>query len=142
MFGLPSFGNQYWEAYVAHESGVGSPPVRSAADMLAACLERFGEPELVEAAQGSLAEMLGDGDPAAILSGLLKMANSDVLRRARDARVGVMGATVVALSHARLLTLDGTSLKDLILHMPEISFEIFRVLTARIRSAEARLSEH
>jgi len=51
-------------------------------------------------------------------------------------------ATVVALGHARLLTLDGASLKDLILHMPEISFEIFRVLTARIRSAEARLSEH
>jgi CRP-like cAMP-binding protein len=49
---------------------------------------------------------------------------------------------VVALSHARLLTLDGASLKDLILHMPEISFEIFRVLTGRIRSAEARLSEH
>ena len=51
-------------------------------------------------------------------------------------------ATVVALSHARLLTLDGASLKDLILHVPEISFEIFRVLTARIRSAEQRLSEH
>jgi HEAT repeat protein len=50
-------------------------------------------------------------------------------------------ATVVALSHARLLTLDGASLKELILHMPEISFEIFRVLTARIRSAEKRLSE-
>jgi len=50
-------------------------------------------------------------------------------------------ATVVALSHARLLTLDGASLKDLILHMPEISFEIFSVLTARIRSAETRLSE-
>jgi hypothetical protein len=51
-------------------------------------------------------------------------------------------ATVVALGHARLLTLDGASLKDLILHMPEISFEIFRVLTARIRSAEKRLSGH
>ena len=50
-------------------------------------------------------------------------------------------ATVVALSHARLLTLDGTSLKDLILHVPEISFEIFRVLTARVRNAERRLSE-
>ena len=50
-------------------------------------------------------------------------------------------ATVVALSHARLLTLDGASLKDLILHMPEISFEIFRVLTARVRSAEKRLSK-
>ena len=50
-------------------------------------------------------------------------------------------ATVVALSHSRLLTLDGASLKDLILHMPEISFEIFRVLTGRIRRAEARQSE-
>ena len=50
-------------------------------------------------------------------------------------------ATIVTLTPARLLTLDGSSLKELILQMPEISFEIFRVLTKRVRTAEERLSE-
>jgi len=50
-------------------------------------------------------------------------------------------ATAVAVGPARFLALDGASLKELILQMPEISFEIFRVLTARIRQAESRLSE-
>lgn len=50
-------------------------------------------------------------------------------------------ATCVSSSHARLLTLDGPSLKALILQMPEISFAIFPTLTARLRTAEARLSE-
>jgi len=48
-------------------------------------------------------------------------------------------ATVVAAEASRLLLLEGGSLKELILQMPEISFEIFRVLTARVRAAEARL---
>jgi CRP/FNR family transcriptional regulator len=50
-------------------------------------------------------------------------------------------ATVVAQTPTRLLTLDGASLKDLILQMPDISFEIFRVLTRRIREAEKRLTQ-
>jgi hypothetical protein len=50
-------------------------------------------------------------------------------------------ATCVARSQARLLTLDGASLKALILQMPEISFAIFPTLTTRVRAAEARLSE-
>ncbi|MDJ0851360.1 MAG: cyclic nucleotide-binding domain-containing protein [Myxococcota bacterium] len=50
-------------------------------------------------------------------------------------------ATAVARSHARLLTLDGGGLKSLILQIPEISFEIFPALTARVRKAERRLSE-
>ena len=50
-------------------------------------------------------------------------------------------ATAVARTHARLLTLDGPSLKSLIQQMPEISFAIFPTLTARVRAAEARLSE-
>jgi HEAT repeat protein len=49
-------------------------------------------------------------------------------------------ATVVAVERARLLSLDGRSLKELVHQMPEIAFEIFRVLTARVRSAEQRLS--
>jgi HEAT repeat protein len=47
-------------------------------------------------------------------------------------------ASVVARDSARLLALDGASLKELILQMPEISFEFFRVLTRRVRAAERR----
>jgi HEAT repeat protein len=50
-------------------------------------------------------------------------------------------ATVVAEGRAHLLSLDGRSLKDLIHQMPEISFEIFRELTSRVRAAEKRLAE-
>ena len=50
-------------------------------------------------------------------------------------------ATVVADTRCRVLTLDGASLKDLILQMPEISFVIFRVLTGRVRAADAKLAE-
>jgi hypothetical protein len=49
-------------------------------------------------------------------------------------------ATVVAREPSRLLALAGTSLKELILQMPDISFEILRVLSARVRSAERRAS--
>jgi len=47
-------------------------------------------------------------------------------------------ATVVAAERSRMLRLDGESLKDLIRQMPEISFEIMRVLTSRVRRAESR----
>jgi CRP/FNR family cyclic AMP-dependent transcriptional regulator len=50
-------------------------------------------------------------------------------------------ATVIAAERSRMLCLEGESLKDLIRQMPEISFEIMRVLTSRVRGAEARLSE-
>jgi ATP/ADP translocase len=50
-------------------------------------------------------------------------------------------ATIVAVEPARLLSLEGESLKDLILQMPDIAFEIFRVLTRRVRVAERRLQE-
>ena len=49
-------------------------------------------------------------------------------------------ATIVAREPTRLLALAGTSLKELILQMPDISFEILRVLSARVRSAERRAS--
>ncbi len=48
-------------------------------------------------------------------------------------------ATVVAREPARLLTLDGDSLKALVLQMPEIAFELLRVMTARVRASERRL---
>ena len=38
----------------------------------------------------------------------------------------------------RMLTLAGEPFKELVLHSPEISFEIFKVLSARIRAAEVR----
>jgi len=48
-------------------------------------------------------------------------------------------ATVVAGTDARLLKLNGERLNELILQTPEIAFELFRVLTQRIRAAEGRL---
>ncbi len=47
-------------------------------------------------------------------------------------------ATVVAIDRCCLLTLEGAALKELILQMPEISFEIFRELTFRLKAAEDR----
>jgi len=47
-------------------------------------------------------------------------------------------ATIVVSKDARLASLAGDRLKELILAMPEISFEIFRELIARVRSAERR----
>lgn len=44
-----------------------------------------------------LATAPDEGEPAEILTDLLVQANEDVKRRAENARVGVMGATVVAL---------------------------------------------
>lgn len=50
-------------------------------------------------------------------------------------------ASVFAQTPTRLLTLKGDDLKDLVHEMPEIAFEIFRVLTARVRSSDDRLQE-
>ena len=47
-------------------------------------------------------------------------------------------ATVVVTEDARLLTLGAQPFRELILQTPEISFEVFRVLTERIRRAERR----
>ena len=47
-------------------------------------------------------------------------------------------ASVVASSDARLLALRGERFRELILQSPQIAFEIFPALTARIRAAEAR----
>lgn len=83
-----------------------------------------------------LATAPDEGDPADILTNLLMQANDDVKRRAENSRVGVMGATVVALliEHAvgyvawagdsrayllrdgrlRMLTKDHTLVQDLV----------------------------
>lgn len=51
-------------------------------------------------------------------------------------------ATIVAVSDVRLLRLEGARLKELVLQMPEIAFDFFRVLNDRVRSADQRLSEN
>ena len=48
-------------------------------------------------------------------------------------------AGVQVTKDSRLLVLKGEQLKDLVLQMPEIAFEIFKVLTSRIRQADDRL---
>ncbi len=50
-------------------------------------------------------------------------------------------ATVVASEDARLLTLNGARVKELIFEMPEISFDFFRVLTLRLKEANQRYQE-
>lgn len=50
-------------------------------------------------------------------------------------------ATVVANEDARLLTLDGGRVKELIYQMPEISFDFFRVLTMRLNEANQRYQD-
>ncbi len=47
-------------------------------------------------------------------------------------------ATAIASKDSRLLRLGGEPFKEIVLQTPEISFEIFKVLTARIRAAETR----
>jgi len=49
---------------------------------------------------------------------------------------GTRTATVVAADRSHLLRLDGNSLRELLMQMPEISFEMFRVLVERVRAAE------
>ncbi|MBW2495015.1 MAG: HEAT repeat domain-containing protein [Deltaproteobacteria bacterium] len=51
---------------------------------------------------------------------------------------GTRTATVVAADRSHLLRLDGNSLRELLMQMPEISFEMFRVLVERVRTAEGR----
>ena len=50
-------------------------------------------------------------------------------------------ASVVATTDVRVLVLEGSRLRELILEMPDIAFEIFQVLIARLRTAERRLEE-
>ena len=48
-------------------------------------------------------------------------------------------ATVVATRDLRVLTLDGARFTEMITQSPAISFEIFKVLTGRLRTAEERI---
>jgi CRP-like cAMP-binding protein len=46
--------------------------------------------------------------------------------------------TVVVSEDVRLLSLNGESFKDLMLQMPEISFEICRQLSSRLRAQDSK----
>jgi HEAT repeat protein len=50
-------------------------------------------------------------------------------------------ASVMVERNSRLLVLKGEQLKDLVEQMPEMAFEIIKVLTARIRQADERLKK-
>ena len=50
-------------------------------------------------------------------------------------------ATVVASQDSTLLKLGGESLKELILEVPELSFQLCRELSDRVRRSEARLQQ-
>jgi HEAT repeat protein len=52
---------------------------------------------------------------------------------------GTRTATVVAAERSHLLRLDGNSLRELLMQMPEISFEMFRVLVERVTAAEDQI---
>ena len=53
---------------------------------------------------------------------------------------GPRAASVVAVEPSHVLLLSGDSLRELLMQMPEISFEIFRVLVSRLRMAEERIT--
>ena len=53
---------------------------------------------------------------------------------------GTRATSVVAVEPSHVLLLNGNSLRELLMQMPEISFEIFRVLVSRLRMAEQRFT--
>jgi len=94
------------------------------------------------------------GDLYLVLSGLVHVyrghGSSEVLdlgTLSNGSYVGEMAifdnkprsATVVADRETRLLVLAGDRLKELVMQTPEMAFQIFQVLTTRIREVEARL---
>jgi HEAT repeat protein len=50
-------------------------------------------------------------------------------------------ATALARTPARILSLRGDRLRELVLEMPELAFEIFRELAERLRAADRRLED-
>jgi CRP-like cAMP-binding protein len=49
-------------------------------------------------------------------------------------------ATIVAASPVRVLVLAGERLRELAQEMPELAFDLLRVLADRVRSAEQKLA--
>ena len=87
--------------------------------------------------EGEVAIIKNHGTPSELR--LATMTSSDFIGEMAILDDAPRSATAVAVAPSKLLTLDGMSLKELILQMPEIAFAIFSVLTRRIREAEHRL---
>jgi CRP-like cAMP-binding protein len=102
---------------------------------------REGEPgdRLYLLLEGSVRVVKGHGTPQALELRTLQAVDyfGEMAVLADEPR----SATIMAASPARLLSLDGESLRELIREHPDISFSIFRVLTGRLRAAESRLTE-
>jgi len=100
------------------------------------CIVREGESgnELFLALEGSMDVYLGYDTPAR--REINRIEAIDYFGEMAVLDGEPRSATIVAREPCRLLTLDGHSLKSLIQQMPEISFEIFRVLTERVRHLE------
>jgi CRP-like cAMP-binding protein len=47
-------------------------------------------------------------------------------------------ATIVAATPVRVLVIGGDRLRELVRDMPELAFDLLRVLVERVRNAEAR----
>ncbi len=102
---------------------------------------REGEPgdRLYLLLEGSVRVVKGHGTPHALELRVLEAVDyfGEMAVLADEPR----SATIVAASPARLLSLDGESLRELIREHPDVSFAIFRVLTGRLRAVESRLAD-
>jgi len=114
---------------------------RDAAYLSGEVIVREGDPggELYLVLEGSAEAWLDYGGPDA--RQLSTMAAGSYFGEMAILDDAPRSATVVACEAARLLALDGESLKSLLREMPEIAFELIRVMTARVRAAERRLRD-
>jgi len=93
--------------------------------------------ELYILVDGEVRIMKGQGTPQELE--LKRMTSVDYFGEMAILDDEPRSAGVQVTKDARLLVLKGEQLKDLVLQMPEIAFEIFKVLTSRIRQADDRL---
>jgi CRP-like cAMP-binding protein len=102
---------------------------------------REGEPghELYLLLEGEVEVWAGFGGPAPKL--LNRLAAVSYFGEMAVLDDETRTATIVVTKDARVASLAGERLKDLIFSMPEIAFEIFREIIARVRRAERRLAE-
>jgi hypothetical protein len=102
---------------------------------------REGEPgsDLYVLLEGEVAVFTGWGTPQAVeVNRMRPVSCFGEMAVLHDSR---RSASVVVTRNARLARLGGQRLKELILQMPEISFEIFRELIERVRRAETEPKE-
>jgi CRP/FNR family transcriptional regulator, cyclic AMP receptor protein len=95
--------------------------------------------ELYILLDGSVRVVKGAGSPQELLLTRLEGVNyfGDMSILDDEPR----SASVIVERNSRLLVLKGEQLKDLVEQMPEMAFEIIKVLTARIRQSDDRLHQ-